>query len=40
MADDTRTEAEAEESPPPVYLSNCDPGDESDGPSAEQPLAA
>jgi hypothetical protein len=41
VADDTRTEADADESPPPVYLSNCDPGDEDDETAAEQaPLAA
>ena len=41
VADDTRTEAAADDSPPPTYLSNCDPGDESDEPAAEQaPLAA
>jgi hypothetical protein len=40
VADDTRTETGAEDSPPPVYLSNCDPGDESDEPAEQAPLAA
>jgi hypothetical protein len=40
VADDTHTEAAADDPPAPVYLSNCDPGDESDEPSEQAPLAA
>jgi hypothetical protein len=40
VADDTHTEGVADEAPPPVYLSNCDPGDECDERPAEQPPLA